>query len=45
MGEIASSRINNQAMKKIGLIAGGGQFPILFARAARKNGVEVVAVA
>ena len=32
-------------MKKIGLIAGGGQFPILFARAARKNGVKVVAVA
>jgi DUF1009 family protein/predicted dehydrogenase len=32
-------------MKKIGLIAGGGQFPILFARAARENGVEVVAVA
>jgi len=32
-------------MKKIGLIAGGGQFPILFARAARKNGVEVVAMA
>ena len=32
-------------MKKIGLIAGGGQFPILFARAARKNGVEVIAVA
>ena len=32
-------------MKKIGLIAGGGQFPILFARAARQNGVEVVAVA
>ena len=32
-------------MNKIGLIAGGGQFPILFARAARENGVEVVAVA
>jgi len=32
-------------MRKIGLIAGGGQFPILFARAARQNGVEVVAVA
>ena len=32
-------------MKKIGLIAGGGQFPILFARAARQYGVEVVAVA
>ena len=32
-------------MKKIGLIAGGGQFPILFARAARQNGVKVVAVA
>ena len=32
-------------MKTIGLIAGGGQFPILFARAARQNGVKVVAVA
>jgi DUF1009 family protein/predicted dehydrogenase len=32
-------------MKKIGLIAGAGQFPILFARAARSNGVKVVAVA
>lgn len=32
-------------MKKIGLIAGGGQFPILFARAARNSGVKVVAVA
>jgi DUF1009 family protein/predicted dehydrogenase len=31
-------------MNKIGLIAGGGQFPILFARAARNQGVQVVAV-
>ncbi|MGD8776209.1 MAG: UDP-2,3-diacylglucosamine diphosphatase LpxI, partial [Syntrophobacterales bacterium] len=31
-------------MKKIGLIAGGGQFPILFARAARSQGVQVTAV-
>ncbi len=31
-------------MNKIGLIAGGGQFPILFARAARSQGVQVVAV-
>jgi DUF1009 family protein/predicted dehydrogenase len=34
----------NGKMKKIGLIAGGGQFPILFARAARSQGVQVVAV-
>jgi len=31
--------------KKIGIIAGGGQFPILFAQAARKEGLTVVAVA
>ena len=35
---------NVEAMNKIGLIAGGGQFPILFARAARSQGVHVVAV-
>jgi DUF1009 family protein len=29
----------------IGLIAGGGQFPVMIARAARKRGVRVVAVA
>ena len=32
-------------MKKIGLIAGGGQFPLLLSRAARNRGVQVVAVA
>lgn len=32
-------------MKQIGLIAGNGQFPILFARSARIQGVRVVAVA
>jgi|UniRef100_A0A7C3Z317 hypothetical protein len=31
--------------KKIGLIAGKGQFPLLFAEAARRRGFEVVAVA
>jgi hypothetical protein len=32
-------------MRKIGLIAGGGQFPLLLARAAKSQGVQVVAVA
>ncbi len=32
-------------MKKLGLIAGNGQFPILFAQAARESGVCVVAIA
>lgn len=31
--------------KKIGLIAGNGRFPLLFAQAARRNGLEVVAIA
>jgi DUF1009 family protein len=31
--------------KKIGLIAGKGKFPLLFAQAARRRGLEVVAVA
>jgi len=30
---------------RLGLIAGNGEFPILFAQAARKKGIEVVAVA
>lgn len=30
---------------RIGLIAGGGQFPILFARAARQNGLQIFAAA
>jgi UDP-2,3-diacylglucosamine hydrolase len=32
-------------MQKIGLIAGGGQFPIIFARKARASGYQVVAAA
>jgi DUF1009 family protein len=32
-------------MKKIGLIAGSGQFPIIFSRAAREKGLKVYAVA
>jgi len=32
-------------MSRLGLIAGNGQFPLLFAEAARAEGVEIVAVA
>lgn len=32
-------------MNKIGIIAGGGQFPLLFAEAAKKNGRQVLVVA
>lgn len=32
-------------MQRVGLIAGNGRFPVIFARAARTAGVEVVAVA
>ena len=32
-------------MSKIGIIAGGGQFPLLFARAAREQGRQVIVVA
>lgn len=32
-------------IKRVGLIAGNGKFPVLFARAARQQGIEVVAAA
>ena len=32
-------------MSKIGIIAGGGQFPILFARAAKEQGRQVIVAA
>ena len=32
-------------MERIGLLAGSGRFPVLFAETARRRGVEVVAVA
>jgi len=32
-------------MKKIGLIAGNGNFPVVFARAAKEKGLQVIAVA
>jgi DUF1009 family protein len=32
-------------MERVGLVAGNGRFPILFAESARRQGVEVVAVA
>ncbi len=32
-------------MKKIGLIAGNGKFPIIFAKAAKREGYEVIAIA
>ena len=35
----------NHAVETIGLIAGNGSFPVLFARAARERGFRVVAVA
>ena len=34
-----------RTMNKIGLIAGNGQFPIAFARAAKQKGMQVIAVA
>ena len=34
-----------QGMNKIGLIAGNGNFPIAFARAAKEKGLQVIAVA
>jgi DUF1009 family protein len=34
-----------QGMNKIGLIAGNGNFPIAFARAAKEKGMQVIAVA
>lgn len=37
------SKLNG--IKKIGLIAGNGKFPLLFAKAARRNGIDVIAVA
>src|SRR5881296_2992188 len=33
------------AAERIGLIAGSGRFPVLFAETARRRGVEVIAVA
>jgi DUF1009 family protein len=40
-----SCPVNDMETSPIGLIAGGGQFPLLFARAARRRGRKVVAVA
>jgi DUF1009 family protein len=42
---LSSRPINDMSTSPIGLIAGGGQFPLLFARAARSQGRAVVAVA
>ncbi len=41
----ASDAHNLRRMKKIGLIAGNGNFPIVFARAAKEKGMQVIAVA
>ncbi len=38
-------RVAETGIKKIGLIAGNGEFPIAFARAAKEKGMEVIAVA
>ncbi len=37
--------VTRPAAERIGLIAGSGRFPVLFAETARRRGVEVVAVA
>ncbi|MCX7822032.1 MAG: UDP-2,3-diacylglucosamine diphosphatase LpxI [Syntrophobacterales bacterium] len=36
--------LTNSSNNPIGLIAGGGQFPILFSKAAKENGFSVVAI-
>jgi DUF1009 family protein len=32
-------------MERLGLIAGNGRFPILFAQSAKAKGIEIIAVA
>jgi len=32
-------------MKRLGLIAGNGRFPILFAQSAKAKGINIIAVA
>ena len=44
-GLAARRRAGERPMERIGLIAGSGRFPVLFAETARRRGVEVVAVA
>jgi DUF1009 family protein len=39
------SGVGDSIIKKIGLIAGNGQFPLAFARAAKQKGMHVIAVA
>ena len=36
--------LQNNFMEKLGLIAGNGRFPILFAKGARDNKVPIIAV-
>jgi DUF1009 family protein len=40
-----NSAMTNTTSDRIGIIAGGGQFPLLFAKAARKQGMSVYAAA
>lgn len=44
-GNNADSRKSNADGSRLGLIAGNGKFPILFAQAAKKTGVEIIAIA
>ena len=39
-----SAKQNNPKQKRIGLLAGAGRFPIVFAKAARRQGFEVITV-
>src|SRR5262249_56955074 len=42
---VAARHLSLAMMERVGLIAGSGRFPVLFAETARRRGVGVVAVA
>ena len=44
VAELAPRGLPVTARERIGLIAGSGRFPVLFAETARRRGVDVVAV-
>jgi len=40
-----SSIVSLDGTKRIGLIAGNGKFPLMFAREAKRQGIEVIVIA
>ena len=44
MSDLTETKDSKEPTDRVGLIAGSGQFPLLFAHAARQAGVDVVAV-